>query len=125
MTLPGSLSASTWCDPGPPEPPPQNSPPPIIPNLMSKLCSYGWRRLMLTGLLRDCIIRHFAQAVQIEEPLLRQYLWRDDERTGILVESIFRWRGELVEKRPAVIIKPTAMQMMRLGLRNLSGEDGQ
>ena len=65
----------------------------------------GWRQLMITGLLRDLLVRHFASPLQIEEDDLKHLVWQEGERTGILIESIHRWRGDLVEKRPAVIIK--------------------
>lgn len=81
---------------------------------------------MLTGMVRDILIRHFTAPSNIEEPDLRHLVWRADERTGILIESIHRWRGELVEKRPAVIVKRNAYQNLRLALGDRSGltEDG-
>jgi hypothetical protein len=69
---------------------------------------------MITGLLRDLLIRHFADPLNIEEGDLRQLVWREGERTGILIESLWRWRGDLVEKRPAIIIKGNARQNLRL-----------
>lgn len=85
----------------------------------------GWRHLMITGLIRDRLARHFAEPMQIEEPDLRHLVWRESERTGILIESIHRWRGELVEKRPAVIIKPNGRRNVRLGIQDYAGADGQ
>lgn len=85
----------------------------------------GWRQLMITGLLRDLLVRHFAEPMQIEEPDLRHLVWREDQRTGILIESIHRWRGDLVEKRPAVIIKPNGRQNVRWGIQDSAGADGQ
>jgi len=81
---------------------------------------------MLTGMVRDILIRHFTAPSNIEEPDLRHLVWRADERTGILIESIHRWRGELVEKRPAVVVKRNAYQNLRLALGDRSGltEDG-
>ena len=81
---------------------------------------------MLTGLVRDILIRHFSTPSNVEEPDLRHLVWRDDERTGILIESVHRWRGELVEKRPAVIVKRNAYQNLRLAMGDRSGitEDG-
>lgn len=85
----------------------------------------GWRPIMITGLLRDLITRHFAEPMQVEENDLRHLVWREDERTGILVESIHRWRGEVVGKRPAVIIKPNGRRNVRLGIADYAGADGQ
>jgi len=80
---------------------------------------------MLTGLLRDLLVRHFAEPMQVEEPDLRHLVWREDERTGILIESIYRWRGDLVEKRPAVIIKPNGRKNVRIGISDAAGTDEQ
>lgn len=85
----------------------------------------GWRPLMITGLLRDLLVRHFASPTTIEEDDLRHLVWREDQRTGILIESIHRWRGDLVEKRPAVIIKPNGRQNVRWGIQDYAGADGQ
>lgn len=85
----------------------------------------GWRTLMITGLLRDLMIRHFSTPLNIEEGDLRQLVWRDDERTGILIESITRWRGDLIEKRPAIIVKPNARQNQRMFIADLTGKTEQ
>lgn len=76
---------------------------------------------MLTGLVRDLLIRHYTTPLNIEEPDLRHLVWRPDERTGILIESIHRWRGSIVEKRPAIVIKRNAMQNLRLVIANKAG----
>jgi hypothetical protein len=83
---------------------------------LSSLCVIGWRPLIITGLLRDLLIRHFADPSHIQENDLRHLLWQDDERTGILIESIHRWRGELVEKRPAILLKRNAYRSMRTAI---------
>lgn len=80
---------------------------------------------MITGLIRDRLVQHFADPTTIEEGDLRHLVWREDERTGILIESIHRWRGTLVEKRPAVIIKPNGRRNVRVGIQDAAGADGQ
>lgn len=85
----------------------------------------GWRPIMITGLLRDMLVRHFAEPTQIEENDLRHLVWQEGERTGILIESIGRWRGDLVEKRPAIIIKKNGRQNVRLGIQDAAGTDEQ
>jgi len=74
----------------------------------------GWRRLLMTGFLRDVLVRHFSNPRFIEEPDLRAAIWQETAPTGILIESIWRWRGDLTEKRPAVIIKPNAYKNVRV-----------
>lgn len=89
----------------------------------SALCSLGWRPILLTGLFRDVLTRHFETPSNVEDVDLQQFVWRPDERTGILIESVYRWRSELVEKRPAVIIKPNARQNLRVGIADALGAD--
>lgn len=86
----------------------------------------GWRPIMITGMIRDQLTRHFARPLGIEQPDLRQLVWREDDRSGILIESIFRWRTDFVGKRPAVIIKPNGRKNLRLGILDAAGttEDG-
>lgn len=85
----------------------------------------GWRPLMITGLVLDILRRHFAEPMHVEEPDLRHLVWRADVRTGILIESIHRWRGELTEKRPAVILKGNGRQNIRWGIQDAAGADAQ
>lgn len=80
---------------------------------------------MLTGLLRDLLTRHFAGQTTIEEPVLRRQIWQESKLTGILIESIYRWRKELVEKRPAVIIKLNGRRNVRRGINDAAGSDEQ
>lgn len=82
----------------------------------SSLCSLLPRPILLTGVFRDILTRHFASADQIEDPSLRDVLWKDTQDTGILIESVHRWRPETTEKRPAVIVKRNAYQNQRLGI---------
>lgn len=125
-----------WCDPSDPNNPANQNPDPspfteppatqIIPGLFSNLCSKGWRPILITGLLRDLLVRHFATPQNITEDDLRKYIWQENPPTGILIESIHRWRGDLVEKRPAIILKRNAYQNMRFGIadRVRTTEDG-
>jgi len=117
-----TLTPDNWCStPDPPPPPPSGRD--AVPPAPSALCAMGWRQIMITGLLRDLLARHFAEPLQVEEGDLRHLVWREDQRTGILVESIYRWRGDLVGKRPAVVIKPNGRQNVRLGIQDAAGSD--
>lgn len=94
-------------------------PPQYIPLTLSSLCSILPRPLILTGAFREILVNHFATASHIETPELRQLIWRNGEQTGILIESIHRWRPETTEKRPAIIIKRNAYQVLREGIGDL------
>jgi hypothetical protein len=80
---------------------------------------------MLTGLIRDLLTQHFADPLNIEEGDLRQLVWQEDVRTGILIESIYRWRGNLVEKRPAIVIKDNGRRNVRIGIVDGAGSTVQ
>lgn len=90
---------------------------------VSSLCCMGWRPIMLTGLFRDMLIRHFSTALSIEQTELRRYLWQDNERSSILIESVHRYRGDLVGIRPAILVKRNAMTSQKLFINDLSGRN--
>lgn len=118
----------SWCTPGSSQPSPQSQaarPPQDRTMSVSSLCSLGWRPIMITGLLRDLLIRHFSATNEIEEQDLRHLVWREDERTGILIESIHRWRGALAEKRPAIVIKRNSFQNLRMTIGERAGINEQ
>lgn len=119
MTTPGS-----WCQPGEPDPPP-DAPRQVIPGLISNLCAKGWRPLMLTGLLRDLLVTHFQPRL-IEDADLRDLIWHESAgQTKILIESVHRWRGDLVGFRPAILLKRNAYRNLKVGIGNRSGTDGR
>ena len=82
----------------------------------SHLCSTLNRPLLMTGIFRDVLTRHFVSIDYIEEPDLRHLIWKEGETSGILIESIHRWRPELTEHRPAVIVKRNSYQNQRRGI---------
>lgn len=82
------------------------------------------RPQLMTGIFRDILTRHFLSADTIEEPALRELVWQPGERTAIVIESAHRWRPELSEGRPAVIIKRNAYSNLRMGIgdRHMGGQ---
>lgn len=118
---------TNWCPPSPPATPRPSSGTAgnLYPISPSTLCNMGWRPIMLTGMIRNLMTAHFKDQSQIEDADLRHLVWRPDERTGILIESIHRWRGTIVEKRPAVVVKLNARQNIRLGIQDKVGTDEQ
>ena len=91
---------------------------------ISSLCQMGLQPLMLTGFFRDLLTRHF-QPENIQSRDLANYIWRDDMTTGILIESIHRWRGDLAEKRPAILIKRNQYSNTRMTVGDQAGTDAQ
>ena len=91
-------------------------PPTYLGSFFSSFCSLLGRPQLMTGIFRDILMRHFYSAGHIEDPNLRQLVWRPGETTDILIESVYRWRPELTEHRPGVLIKRNAMQNERRGI---------
>src|SRR5262245_39900195 len=110
---------------GPPPPVPGVDDLALRPGLMSNLCSKGWRPILITGLVKDLLVHHFSAPGQIEEYDLRRYIWHDGPDTGILIESVHRWRGDLVEKRPAIVIKRNGYQNTKFVLGDIKGHDSR
>jgi hypothetical protein len=84
----------------------------------SSLCSLLPRAVLLTGVFRDILTRHFLSADQIEDPVLRDVIWKNTDDTGILIESVHNWRPATTERRPAVIVKRNAYQNKKRGIGN-------
>lgn len=82
-------------------------------------CDNGWHPLLITGFFRDLLIRQWSNAQNIKFPEMRQYLWRDNTSTGILIESVHKFKADLVEKRPAIMIKRNSFRNVPIGF---SGE---
>lgn len=82
---------------------------------VSSLCHLQPRPLLMTGLFRDLLTKHF-QADTPEAHELRHLIWRADAQSSILIESIHRWRPQTTERRPAVIIKRNAYSNRRIGI---------
>jgi hypothetical protein len=108
------MSTAEWC----PNPPEQPNPEPERAQGtvdVSYLCENGWQPLLITGFLRDLLIRQWANPGNIVSPEFKQYLWKESADSGILIESVHRYRSDLVEKRPAIMIKRNSFKNMPLG----------
>lgn len=95
---------------------------------VSALCSFGVRPRAVTGMIRQILVQHFCDPDNLEDAGLRARFkaghgWRNDEHTGILIESNTRWRPELTEKRPAIIIKRNDWQWQRVTIGDQAGDD--
>lgn len=82
----------------------------------------------MSGALRQLLVQHFSDARNILNSTLRarverEGVWREDTNTGILIESIHRWRPELTDSRPGLIIKEGAWNWRRVGIGDMKGED--
>jgi hypothetical protein len=106
-----------WCETTtPPSKDPSHTQSPYFE--VDSLCENGWQPLLLTGLFRDMFIRHFSTEEGIRATDLKQFIWKEDASSGIVIESVYRWRGDLVEKRPAILVKRNAYRQSRLGIND-------
>jgi hypothetical protein len=87
----------------------------------NNLCALGMTPHIVTGFLRDWLTNRFSDADNIETEQLRGMLWTATQPTGILIESITRWKPEATEKRPAIIIKRGSWTSSRLVLNDSAG----
>ena len=85
---------------------------------LSELLDYP---ILLTGFFRDHFARHFGAlpsdtaAKGVEQKSLQHLIWRDGERTSILIESLTRWDPTTTGNRPAILIKRNAYKNRRVG----------
>lgn len=92
----------------------------FIGTSVSSLCSTLPRPLILTGLLREILTRHFAERPTIEDPALANLIWASGELTKVLIEAVHTRVPQLTELRPAILIKRNALQNVRLGIADLN-----
>lgn len=83
---------------------------------LSAVCAQLGRLQTLTGIFRDLLSKFFSKADWIENPQLRELIWRSDTATRILVEAHYRWTPEQAKQRCAVIIKRNAYSAEYKGL---------
>lgn len=107
---------------------PQGSSPEIRVPVLSSLCSYGQSQLVMQGALRQALIHHFSDTQNILNASWRQRMertgvWSEGQDTGIYIESLHRWRPELTESRPGLILKEGPWQWQRRGIGDKTGED--
>jgi hypothetical protein len=108
------MSTADWCPP-PGNPPAKDAPQPQSTVNVSYLCDNGWQPLLITGFLRDLLIRQWANPLNILAPEFKQYIWSESAASGILIESVHRYRADLVEKRPAIMIKRNSFRNVQTG----------
>ncbi len=95
---------------------------------LSTLCSMGMTPRLMTGIIRQILLQHFVDPNQIFNPNLRDQLvqngaWTSGPESGIYIEALDRWRPEMTEKRPALVIKEGDWTWERRGIGNQAGYD--
>lgn len=82
----------------------------------------------MTGALRQILIQHFSDVRNILNGSLRKRMeregvWSEGQNTGIVIEALNRWRPELTESRPGLVLKEGTWQWSRMGIGDKSGAD--
>jgi hypothetical protein len=95
---------------------------------VSALCSLGMRPHVMTGFLKWLLMQHYVDPENLAEIVHRTRFreangWRADERTGIYIESVTRWRPELAESRPALLVKRNEWKWERVTIGGQAGSD--
>jgi len=80
--------------------------------------------ILLTGFFRDHFTRHFASTATIEQDSLKHLIWKDGERSAILIESVHRWDPRTTGLRPAILISRNSMKNRRAGIGDLKQTPG-
>jgi hypothetical protein len=79
-------------------------------------CNAVPKHLFITGALRQSLIEHFSLPENIEIPALRKLIWNDTPDSPIMIETVYRWRPELAEKRPALLLRRGPLQNQRIAI---------
>lgn len=80
---------------------------------LQEVCSGGWRLRTLTGFFCLWLQEHFRTADRIGDELLKRRVWTAGDDSSILIESATRWRPNMTEKRPGLIIKRNSQKVLR------------
>lgn len=105
-----------------------STPSPIQPVLdfgpvLDTLCP-DWTPIKLTGLVVQWLRQHFVPG-NIQQPPVQSFTWTPNTDTGLLIEAWTRWKPQLTEKRPGLIIKRNKIQVVMDGIGNrIMGSSG-
>jgi len=91
---------------------------PILQDFYDRVCPKGVNRQDVTGLIHRLLTSYFSNPDNIRNEALKDRVYRRDETTGILIESVGHFRPELAEKRPAILIRPGEWKTVDIGLQN-------
>ena len=90
---------------------------PILQEFYDRICDRGINRQDVTGLFVRLLTDYFKNPDNIKYEELKGRVWTPGEDTGILIESIGRFRPELAEKRPAILVRPGEWKKVIQGLQ--------
>ena len=92
-------------------------------------CRLRFSPILATGVLLGTLREHFGNPTAIIDPMLHRCLWRDDDQTGILIETCTNDALSRIQMRPAILVRRNAVRPKREGLddeiKSLGGERGR
>lgn len=88
----------------------------VINDQLIGLRNSFWKSQSLTALVVSILRQEFADANNITQSTLQNYLWKPDDTTGILIEAIGRWKPTLTQKRLALVVKRNGQKTLNLGI---------
>jgi hypothetical protein len=59
---------------------------------------------------------HFGNPNSITDPMLQQCVWRNDNTTGIVIETSTNEVLTNIQQRPAILVRRNAIKTQRLGV---------
>lgn len=89
----------------------------VVVDNPSSICSLGWRPLLVTGMLVQELRDYFSQPDRLEQPNLRNYLWRSNlAPQTIMIEALTKWNPQKASARPAILVRRNDWRVQRLGI---------
>jgi len=110
--------ADSWCPDNAPNPPDNDTCDAASRTQLSYLCNNGWTPVVITGFLRDFLAMQWSSKDNIINPVFHSYLWNESVTSGILIENTTRFRADVVEKLPAIMIKRNTFRVQRIGIND-------
>ena len=91
----------------------------------SSISKTGVKPHVVTGALVQICRALFSDPENIVEDAMKRYIWNPDPKfSRILIESMYRYKTEDIQERPAVIVKrgPWKLDKLVIGDQHLGGD---
>jgi hypothetical protein len=79
-------------------------------------CRLRFSPMLATGVILSLLREHFGNPNSIVDPMLQQYVWRNDEATGIVIEASTNEVLTNIQQRPAILVRRNAIKPQRMSI---------
>jgi hypothetical protein len=79
-------------------------------------CRLRFSPMLATGVLLSLLREHFGNAQSIVDPMLQQYVWRNDGGTDIMIETSTQEVLTNIQQRPAILVRRNAIRSQRMSI---------